>query len=394
MYFQNTQRKTSKGFVKIKVSNSRLQLVFSHAGKRHYLSLGLPDSRVNRKAAEAKAKLIESDLAYERFDDTLAKYKPQSALSIVTPITPNPNSEISLPELWDKFVEYKRPQCSPNSMNTIYGQFTRYLQKLPTHDISRASEIRDFAVKTFPLDSCKRFIVRLSACCDWGMKSGLISNNPFKDMASDIKLLKSQNSENEINPFTAQERDSILEALQSNQFCPKQSNCKHSYYFTFVKFLFSTGCRPSEAIALQWRHISNDFHVIIFEQAVIETPGGNLLREGLKTQEKRKFPCNASLQYFIQSIKPKNAKPDDLIFPGIKQGYLDFDSFRKNVWKRILTNLGLEYKKLYQTRHTFITLALENGLDAKDVARLVGNSPEVIYRYYAGNKRELFVPEF
>ncbi len=56
--------------------------------------------------------------------------------------------------------------------------------------------------------------------------------------------------------------------------------------------------------------------------------------------------------------------------------------------------LGIEYRKLYQTRHTFITLALENGLDAKDVARLVGNSPAVIYRHYAGNKRELFVPEF
>lgn len=279
-------------------------------------------------------------------------------------------------------------------MNTIYGQFTRYLQKLPTQDINRASEIRDFAVKTFPLDSCKRFIVRLSACCNWGIKSGLISDNPFKNMASDIKPLKSQNSENEINPFTAQERDLILEALQSNQFCPNKSNCKHSYYFTFVKFLFSTGCRPSEAIALQWKHISNDFRVISFEQAVIETPGGNLLREGLKTQEKRKFPCNASLQYFLQSIKPENAKPDDLIFPGIKQGYLDFDSFRKNVWKRILTNLEFEYKKIYQTRHTFITLPLENGLDAKDVARLIGNSPEVIYRYYAGNKRELFVPEF
>jgi integrase len=34
------------------------------------------------------------------------------------------------------------------------------------------------------------------------------------------------------------------------------------------------------------------------------------------------------------------------------------------------------------------------GLDVKDVARLVGNSPEVIYRHYAGNKRDLFVPEF
>jgi integrase len=394
MYSKDTQHKASKGSVQLKVSNGRLQLVFSHAGKRHYLSTGLSDSKVNRKAAEAKAKLIESDIAYERFDVTLAKYKPQKVLSSVTPVTPISTPKLSLAELWDSFVEYKRPQCSPNSMDKIYGTFTRYLHKLPTHDLTRASEIRDFAVKTFPLDSCKRFIVRLSACCDWGMKSGLISENPFKGMTSEIKLPKFHTSEDEINPFTAQERDSILEVLRSNQFCPKQSNCKHSYYFPFVKFLFSTGCRPSEAIALQWKHISSDFRFISFEQAVIVTPDGNLLREGLKTQEKRKFPCNSNLQAFLQSIKLEKVKPENLIFPGIKQGYLDFDSFRKNVWKQVLNGLELEYKKLYQTRHTFITLALENGLDAKDVARLVGNSPEVIYRHYAGNKRELFVPEF
>ena len=74
MYSQDTQRKASKGSVQIKNSNDRLQLVFSHAGKRHYLSLGLPDNRMNRKAAEAKAKLIESDIAFDRFDSTLANY--------------------------------------------------------------------------------------------------------------------------------------------------------------------------------------------------------------------------------------------------------------------------------------------------------------------------------
>ena len=54
----------------------------------------------------------------------------------------------------------------------------------------------------------------------------------------------------------------------------------------------------------------------------------------------------------------------------------------------MLNQLGIEYRKPYQTRHTFITLALDNGLDAKDVARLVGNSPEVIYKHYAGVRSE------
>jgi hypothetical protein len=31
-----------------------------------------------------------------------------------------------------------------------------------------------------------------------------------------------------------------------------------------------------------------------------------------------------------------------------------------------------------------ITMALKNGVDVKDVATMVGNSPEIIYRHYAG----------
>lgn len=67
----------SKGTVAIIVSNERLQLRFNYGGKRHYLSLGLSDTQVNRKVAEAKAKLIESDIVYERLDPTLDKYRPQ-----------------------------------------------------------------------------------------------------------------------------------------------------------------------------------------------------------------------------------------------------------------------------------------------------------------------------
>jgi integrase len=145
---------------------------------------------------------------------------------------------------------------------------------------------------------------------------------------------------------------------------------------------------------LQWKHISADFRVISFEQAVTVSDGGLMIKEGLKTQEKRKLPCNAKVQAILQRLQTDNAKPVDLLFPSPTGKYIDFHNFRNRAWKTILASLSISYRKPYQTRHTFITLALENGLDAKDVARLVGNSPEVIYRHYAGNKRELFVPEF
>ncbi|MBW4665453.1 MAG: DUF3596 domain-containing protein [Chroococcus sp. CMT-3BRIN-NPC107] len=45
MYSQDTQRKSSKGSVQVKNSHGRLQLIFSYAGKRHCLSLGLPENK-------------------------------------------------------------------------------------------------------------------------------------------------------------------------------------------------------------------------------------------------------------------------------------------------------------------------------------------------------------
>jgi len=46
-----------------------------------------------------------------------------------------------------------------------------------------------------------------------------------------------------------------------------------------------------------------------------------------------------------------------------------------------LSNQGVEYKTIYHTRHYFITKCLEKGIDAKDIASWVGNSPQIIYKH-------------
>jgi integrase len=395
---QSKLQRASKGSAQIKVSHGRLQLVFSFNGHRHYLSLGVADSKTARAMAEMKAKQIELDILSGNFDETLEKYQPQAAISAreSEPLPESKPTGPSLNELWEKFVEYKRPQCSPNTMYYVYSTFSKYIEQLPTQDLERAPEIRDFAVNTFPIESCKRFVVRLNACCKWAHKSGLISSNPFEGMAQEIKppKAKRKNEERDIFPFTVDERDAIIQAIQANTFCNPHSAYKHDHYAGYVAFLFMTGCRPSEAIALQWKNISRDFSTVSFERAVITTGSGQSMRDGLKTQERRRFPCNPKLQALLRSIKPDGLDSEGLVFPGFSGKVLNTASFRRTVWKPVLEGLKIEYRKPYQTRHTFITLALEHGLDAKDVARLVGNSAEVIYRHYAGSKREVSVPEF
>jgi integrase len=97
-----------KSSVNIEVFQERLRLAWSWQGKRFWLYIGLPDTKPNRKAAEIKARQIELDMASGNFDPSLVKYKPQKQESI------------SVSELFDQLVEYKRRSIS-------IGGLTKYL---------------------------------------------------------------------------------------------------------------------------------------------------------------------------------------------------------------------------------------------------------------------------
>jgi len=181
---------------------------------------------------------------------------------------------------------------------------------------------------------------------------------------------------------------------------------KYFCYAPFVEFLFLTGRRTSEAIGLMWKHINPDCSKITFSEAVVSVPSGKV-RKGLKNQDKRVFPSNKQLQAFLLSIKPDTNNEDSPVFTSMQGKEVNIYTFY-SVWRGgkhyekqyigVVEQLAKEgkidrYRPQYQTRHTFITLCIDAGIDAKDVARWVGNSPEVIYRHYAGNKRDLQVPE-
>lgn len=378
--------KASKGTVQIKNSNERLQLVFRFAGKRYYLSTGFTDTVANRKLAEMKARQIELDILSGNFDPTLAKYKPESLQAKVTPsITP---VAASLADLWDGYTEYKRSSLSPSTLAKDYHKIYRCINvHLPVKTLDKAVAIRDWLIANKTPNSCKRILTQISACCDWAIKSGLIEKNPFEDMARDIKIPKSEKEDTDINAFTQEERNRIIEAFKQSRH--------YKYYAPLIEFLFMTGCRPSEAVALQWKNISREFRFIRFEQAVVMSESGLICKRGLKTQKKRSFPINLRLGELLKSIKPAGVDDEDKVFPSKEDKWIDIHNFTNRGWKTTLEKLdGIEYRKLYQTRHTFITLALRNGMDVKDVAKLVGNSPEVIYRHYVGYSREIVVPDF
>jgi integrase len=384
MQSSTSPNRATKGSVGIENFQGRLRLRLPrelYEGKQKYLTLGLDDTPDNRRLAEAKKQLMESDIRYERFDLTLNKYRAgQTRLVEATAI---PKQAVDIGQLWKKYATAKKPSCSPGTWKNGYLVMGKHIDTCPHKNIDESQAIVNWAIANLTPDTARRLLMQINACCKWALKSKLISHNPFDGMVQEIKVKKASTENDDIEPFTAEERDTIIQAFSTSRY--------YSYYTAFVRFLFFTGCRPSEAIALQWKHITD--RAIHFEQAVVSGEKGLTLKRGLKTQEKRNFPINGQLRDVLTSIKPEYANADDIVFPGPKGGWIDIHNFRNRAWKSVLDGLNIKYRKPYQARHTFVTLCLDSGTDAKDVARWVGNSPGVIYKHYAGNRRDLQVPE-
>ncbi len=382
MYSKTLTGKAAKGSVQILVSNGRLQLRFRFAGKRHYVSLGFTDAPENRKLAEMKAREIELDILSGHFDQTLTKYKPQSALSVealdITPkVTP------SLPELWNRYTEARQSGKSPATIR-MYGWVSNHLERCPHKLPTEAQAIFDWLNANVPAGSARRVLMHLSACCKWGKKADLLDMaNPFEGMPAEVKVKKAGTEEDEVNPFTREERDRIIEAFKANGY--------YGRYAPLVEFLFLTGCRPSEALALQWKHINSK--VITFSQAVIYDGKRLVLKEGLKTQKFRKFPINAQLAELLEAVKLEAKNPEALIFPSPDGTFIDWHNFTNRAWKTILKSWpDIEYRNPYQTRHTFCSLCREADIASIQIAKWVGNSPQMIDRVYAKPTDHIQVP--
>jgi len=268
MYSNNPSRRAFKGSVQIKVSNDRIQLVFSVAGKRHYLSTGLADTPGNRKMAERKAAMIEDDIFKDRFDPTLEKYKPQSALSTVTPsFTPSAPPKTSLIELWEQYTEFQSAHLEETTIIRDYGKVEKRLRKLPKPNLEDAIAIQTYLLKNYAAETAKRTLKQLSACCEWAMRKKLVTDNPFKELAKEIRTKKKSRVSRK--PFSRTCVPAIISAFENDTYSSKFSPIPHSYYASYVKFLFHTGCRPEEAIALKWKHIEkNRIHFCFVKQSL------------------------------------------------------------------------------------------------------------------------------
>jgi integrase len=173
-------------------------------------------------------------------------------------------------------------------------------------------------------------------------------------------------------PFTSAELTAILQGFRANRY--------YSYYADFVEFLFSTGCRTGEAIGLRWAHLSEDCSKVWIGESVT---GG--IRKATKTNRAREFRLNQRLSQMLRVRRLASHSSDGPVFPALKGGTIDARNFRNRAWVTVLEESGVPYRKPYNTRHTFISHALAQGLNPITIAQMTGHDPEILFRHYAAD---------
>lgn len=323
----------------------RLEIPVEHYPKQ-YFYLGLSDEPQYYPIAYQIKRLIEIDIACNSFDNTLQKYAPQS--------------ENHLLIIWEQYFVFKKKFLHPSSIKNLVT-VTNHLNNMPSEVLANPPSLKLWLVNNLSPEQARRVLIQIKACAKWGREMGFLNRNPYKVMRG-LPRVRKRN----IDPFSKEERDLILDGFSNSEY--------YDYYWSFVKFLFLTGCRPSEAVALKWLNVAPKF--IIFKEAVVDGKH----KDCTKTNIDRRFPINSQLKELLDDLD----RVPERVFNAKKGGYINLNNFNRRAWQTVLSEVAIRYRPPYNCRHTFITEMLNAGAKVSDVAFWVGNSPEIIYRHYAG----------
>jgi len=406
-----SKRKTSKNTVGVQQVDGMIRLSLpreisrsAYNVRQKFIFPGLAATPLNLKLMEAKANQISADIATGNFQISWEKYElGVTATNKLVALDGGKKTEPTLLELWERFKEYKRPTLAETTYMKIYENrhtkaIVEAIQKTDGEPISIRNQIADRWCE----EIAKGVLSILEKAYQWGIQHEIVTKNPYLGMAEGISTKRKKTENNK--PFDEFEDTRAFNTEEMNAIIGYfETTPNVSCWTNYVKFLFWTGCRPGEASALRWNHISPDCSVIKFQDSY---DARTKITKDTKTGTDRIFPCHTKLKNLLLSIKSNQVNKNDLVFRnrlGKHIGERDFGRMwggrkSKNKYGKTYHYKGVieiliekkivrTYLKPYATRHTFITHQVDADKAAHIIAAWVGNSADIIWKHYCQHKQ-------
>ena len=192
----------------------------------------------------------------------------------------------------------------------------------------------------------------ISSAMDMAVKHKLILSNP----TDGCELPKVEHKE--MHTIHAEQLGAFLQEA-------KESGVYELYYLDLA-----TGLRRGELLGLKWEDVDLA-HGVIHVRRQVYRIDGEVKEVPLKTKNAyRNISISKDAVEMLQEMEKHRIS--EYVFPSPSGGPISPDSVL-NMLHRVLKRAGLPAVRFHDLRHTFATLALQNGVDIKTVSGMLGH---------------------
>ena len=197
----------------------------------------------------------------------------------------------------------------------------------------------------------------LQQCLDQAIRDGLLTENPAKA----FRYRKSTTVK--ANIMTPLEMEDYLDAAERLGYLP------------MFMLALTTGLRQSELIALKWSDLDIESRTLTIAEnrAVVRR---ELVEYGSQTRSIRLTPEVVDLLIMEHSKHPSS--PLMFMHPATQRPYSP--QMVRRMHDEIIKEAGIDHIRYVDLRHTCAILALKNGMDTKELARMLGHYRPAITR--------------
>lgn len=197
----------------------------------------------------------------------------------------------------------------------------------------------------------------LQQCLDQAIRDGLLTENPAKA----FRYRKSATVK--ANIMTPLEMEDYLDAAERLGYLP------------MFMLALTTGIRQGELIAMKWSDldIENRTLTIAENRAVVRR---ELVEYGSQTRTIALTP--EVIDFLIVEHSKHPSSPLMFMHPATLKPYSP--QMVRRMHNEIIKEAGIDYIRYVDLRHTCAILALKNGMDTKELARMLGHYRPTITR--------------
>lgn len=134
-----------------------------------------------------------------------------------------------------------------------------------------------------------------------------------------------------------------------------------------------SGLRKGELTAFLWSDLDITNRTIFVSKQYVKNPNGELTLSRPKTETSVRKVSIPQEAVDLLVAEHKKHPDNPYMFPSPVTGEMYYPDSIVNQHKKILKDAGLPHIRFHDLRHTFATLALQNGVDVKTVSSMLGH---------------------